>query len=80
MSTETVKKISCDFPGSCRGDDKLLRFISFNLCARPGLYGVVHHRTGTFFSVVTSHQYINTTVVLVLKTLELKNSFRKYPE
>lgn len=49
MSTETFKKISHYFPGNCRGDDKLLRFISFKLCARPGLCGVVNHRTGTFF-------------------------------
>lgn len=81
MSTESVKRISPGFPGNCRGDDKLLTFISFKLCVRPGLYVVVNHKTGAFFAMVSSHQYVNSgTGVLVLKTLELKSIFRKYPE
>lgn len=30
--------------------------------------------------MVSSHKYINTTVVLFLKTMELKDIFRKHPE
>lgn len=55
MSTKTVQKSSHYFPGNSGGDDKLSRLISLKLCARPGSYEAVDHRTGTFllWSVLT---------------------------